>query len=168
MSRNPCGITVCEQRCGLGSPSPAAGLGWCLAGGCLVLQCAKVFFCCEQVCSELLSPAVPQLESMRLWSCVTMTRHATWAKVQLGMGTQSALGQALALLGSCAPLCVLHEAWQLGRTDRWQLLSGVGRGKAEGQGWFPGHDLQGDSLQQCSCLVLQGRAPAWSWAHPAR
>lgn len=126
MSRNPCGITVCEQSCGLETPSPAAGLGWCLAGGCLVLECAKVFLCCEQVCSELLFPAVPQLESTRLWSSVTMTRHATWAKVQLGMGTQSALGQALALLGSCATLCVLHKAWQLGRTDRRQLLSGVG------------------------------------------
>lgn len=41
------------------------------------------FFLFKQVCSELLFPAVPQLEFMKLWNFVTMTRHATWGKVNL-------------------------------------------------------------------------------------
>lgn len=38
--------------------------------------------CVSKVFSELQCPAVLPLASMRLWSSVTMTKHATWAKVR--------------------------------------------------------------------------------------
>lgn len=72
-----------------------------------------VFFCSKQVCSELLFPVVPQLESMRLWSFVTMTRHASWGKVNLTFSAQFCLLQWLCSsrgrMGSAAR--VLYKAW---------------------------------------------------------
>lgn len=113
-------------------------------------MCQGVFFsCCEQVCSELLFPVVPLLESMRLWSFVTMTRHATWAKVNLAWGPWEPWG-CHCMCWAPVPLSVLctRLAAEPGteRTDRVTAVPvrcGLGAG-AEHRWlhWCPGHSLE--------------------------
>lgn len=144
MSREPFGIPVCEPGVMERLPLPAPGLdvcgrlGWCLPGGCLVgLMCQGVFPCCEQVCSEPLFPAVPRLASMRLWSSVTMTRHATWAKVKLGLGPHSpGAGLPLHVLGSWPAVCALHKPGaEQGHGGQAGSGLGTGAARAEVAGW---------------------------------
>ena len=47
---------------------------------------SKCALCVSKVFSELQCPAVPPQASTRPWSSVTMTKHATWAKVRCPIG----------------------------------------------------------------------------------